>query len=84
MPEWTMDALDILRKTIKEKPLESIGHCLTQTLILICYSAKPHLGHHALVRMVGFRMTGFMLSGCGIRVFVLGIRVGWMGKSTSQ
>ena len=35
-------------------------------------SAKPLRGHHALVWMVGFRMAGFMLSGSGIRVFVLG------------
>ena len=41
-------------------------------LFLICYSAKSLLGHHALVWMVGFRMAGFMLSGSGIRVFVLG------------
>ena len=26
-------------------------------------SAKPLLGHHALVRVVGFWMAGFMLSG---------------------
>ena len=57
-------------------------------LFLLCCSAKPLLGHHALVWLLGFRMAGFMLSGSGIRVFVLGntygIRVGWMGKSTSQ
>ena len=36
------------------------------------FSAKPLLGHHALVWVVGFRMAGFMLSGSGIRVFVIG------------
>ena len=39
--------------------------------------------HQALVRMVGFRMAGFMLSGSGIRVFVLGnkgLRWGGWGK----
>ena len=35
-------------------------------------SAKPLLGHHALVWIVGFRMGGFVLSASGIRVFVLG------------
>ena len=44
------------------------------------------VGHHALVRVVGFRMAGFMLSGSGIRVFVLGnVELGlgaWVGKST--
>ena len=39
-------------------------------LILIVCSTKPLLGHHALVRVVGFRMAGFMLSGSGIRVCV--------------
>ena len=34
----------------------------------------------ALVRVVGFRMAGFMLSGSGIRVFVLGnVELGWGG-----
>ena len=41
-------------------------------LILMICSTKPLLGHHALVRVVGFRMAGFMLSGSGIRVCVLG------------
>ena len=41
-------------------------------LILMVYSARPLLGHHALVRVVGFRMAGFMLSGSGIRACVLG------------
>ena len=45
---------------------------MTQKLILICYSAKPLLGHYTLVWVVGFRTAGFMLSGSGIRVFVLG------------
>ena len=48
--------------------------------ILIRYSAKPLLEHHALVWMVGFRMAGFMLSGSGMRVFVLGnMGFGWGG-----
>ena len=54
---------------------------------MIHYTAKPLLGHHALVWMVGFRMAGFMLSESGIRVFVLGnMGLGWggWGKSTSQ
>ena len=45
---------------------------IAHTPSLLCCSAKPLLGHHALVWMVGFRMAGFMLSGSGIRVFVLG------------
>ena len=49
-------------------------------LILICYSAKPLQGHHALLWMVGFRMAGFVLSGSEIRVFVLGnMGLGWGG-----
>ena len=48
------------------------------TLFLIVCSTKPPLGHHALVRVVGFRMAGFMLSGSGIRVCVLGnVELGW-------
>jgi len=51
-----------------------------RNLHLNCFSAKPLLGHHALVRMVVFRMAGFMLSGSGIRVFVLGnVELGWDG-----
>ena len=47
-------------------------------LILICHSAIPLLGHHALVWMVGFRMAGFMLSGSGIKICVLGtVGLGW-------
>ena len=54
-------------------------------LFLLCCSAKPLLGHHALVWLLGFRMAGFMLSGSGIRVFVLGnMGLGWVGKSTNQ
>ncbi|KAK2194169.1 hypothetical protein NP493_2g18052 [Ridgeia piscesae] len=35
--------------------------------------------------MVGFRMAGFMLSGSGIRVFVLGnMRLGWGGWGKVQ
>ena len=30
------------------------------------------MGHRALVWFVGFRMAGFILSGSGLRVFVLG------------
>ena len=47
---------------------------------------NPHWGgHYALVWLVGFKMAGFMLSGTGIRMFVLGkweygIRVEWMGN----
>ena len=49
-------------------------------LNLNCLSAKPLLGHHALVKVVGFRMAGFMLSGSGIRVFVHGsVELGWGG-----
>ena len=49
-------------------------------MIVIRYSAKLLLGHHALVWMVGFRTAGFMLSGSGIRVFVLGsMGLGWGG-----
>ena len=37
-------------------------------------------GDHALVRVVGFMMAGFMLSGSGIRVFVHGnVELGWGG-----
>ena len=54
-------------------------------LILICYSARPLRGHHALVWMVGFRMAGFMLSESGIRVFVLGnMELGWGGWGKVQ
>ena len=50
------------------------------TLNLNCFSAKPLLGHHALVRVAGFRMAGFMLYGSGIRAFVLGnVELGWGG-----
>ena len=53
--------------------------------ILICYSARPLLEHHALVWMVGFSMAGFMLSGSGIRVFVLGsVGLGWGGWGKVQ
>ena len=49
-------------------------------LFRIRYSARLLLGHYALVWMVGFRMAGFMLSGSGIRVFVLGnMGLGWGG-----
>ncbi|KAK2186755.1 hypothetical protein NP493_190g05005 [Ridgeia piscesae] len=35
--------------------------------------------------MVGFRMAGFMLSGSGIRIFVLGnMRLGWGGWGKVQ
>ena len=52
---------------------------------LLCCSAKPLLGHHALVWLLGFRMAGFMLSGSGIRVFVLGnMRLGWGGWGKVQ
>ena len=48
------------------------------TLILIRCSAKPLQGHHTLVWMVSFGMAGFVLSGSGIRVFVLGnMGLGW-------
>ena len=41
---------------------------------------STHLGHHALVWMVGFRMTGFVLSGSGIRAIVFGnMRLWWGG-----
>ena len=55
--------------------------CLCETgrinQILNFYSAKPLLGHRALVWLVGFRMAGFMLSGNGIRVLGnLGLRSG--------
>ena len=54
-------------------------------LILIVCSTKPLLGHHALVRVVGFRMAGFMLSGSGIRVCVLGnVELGWGGWGKVQ
>ena len=52
---------------------------------LLCCSAKPLLGHHALVWLLGFRMAGFMLSGSGIRVFVLGnMGLGWGGWGKVQ
>ena len=55
----------------------------SQLLNLISFSAK--LLHHALVWMVGFRMAGFMLSGSGIRVFVLGnVELGWGGWGKVQ
>ena len=45
----------------------------------------PLLGHHVLVRVVGFRMAGFMLSGRGIRVYVLGNEeLGWGGWGKVQ
>ena len=45
---------------------------------LLCCSAKPLLGHHALVWLLGFRMAGYMLSGSGMRIFVLGnMGLGW-------
>ena len=54
-------------------------------LILMICSTKPLLGHHALVRVVGFRMAGFMLSGSGIRVCVLGnVELGWGGWGKVQ
>ena len=54
-------------------------------LILIVCSTKPLLGHHALVRVVGFRMAGFMLSGSGIRVCMLGnVELGWGGWGKVQ
>ena len=56
-----------------------------QVLFLLCCSAKPLLGHHALVWLLGFRMAGFMLSGSGIRVFVLGnMGLGWGGWGKVQ
>jgi len=37
------------------------------------------------VRVVGFRMAGFMLSGSGIRVYVLGnVELGWGGWGKVQ
>ena len=54
-------------------------------LFLLCCNAKPLLGHHALVWLLGFRMAGFMLSGSGIRVFVLGnMGLGWGGWGKVQ
>ena len=48
-------------------------------------NARPLLGHHALVRVVGFRMAGFMLSGSGIRACVLGnVELGWGGWGKVQ
>ena len=50
---------------------------------LLCCSAKPL--HHALVWLLGFRMAGFMLSGSGIREFVLGnMGLGWGGWGKIQ
>ena len=58
---------------------------LTSSVFLIVCSTKPLLGHHALVRVVGFRMAGFMLSGSGIRVCVLGnVELGWGGWGKVQ
>ena len=47
---------------------------LQKTTHKIFCSAKPilGLGHHELVWLVGSRMAGFVLSGSGIIVFVLG------------
>ena len=42
------------------------------SLIFICGSANLLLGHRALVLLVGFNVAGSMLSGSGMRVFVLG------------
>ena len=51
---------------------------LGSELFLMVCSTKPLLGYHPLVRVVGFRMAGFMLSGSGIRVCVLGnVELGW-------
>ena len=56
------------------------GYFSVKSKILICYSAKHLLGHHALVLVVGFRMTGFVLSGSEMRAFVLGnMGLGWGG-----
>jgi len=50
------------------------------SLIFICDSSKLLLGHRALVWLVGFKVVGSMLSGSGMRVFVLGnLRLGWSG-----
>ena len=58
------------------------GKCVT---FLLCCSAKPLLGHHALVWLLGFRMAALMLSGSGIRVFVLGnMGLGWGGWGKVQ
>ena len=56
-----------------------------EAVILMVYSARPLLGHHALVRVVGFRMAGFTLSGSGIRACVLGnVELGWGGWGKVQ
>ena len=64
---------------------ETRGRSVFLILILMVCSTKPLLGHHALVRVVGFRMAGFMLSGSGIRVCVLGnVELGWGGWGKVQ
>ena len=84
------DGNDVAVSRLVIGPRYTFGHVTVHRLciFLIGYSAKPLLGHHALVWMVGFRMAGFKVSGSGIRVFVLGSMGfwgwGWMGKSTSQ
>ena len=60
------------------------GECQASSRILIRYSARTR-GRHALVWMVSFRMAGFMLSGSGIRVYVLGnMELGWGGWKKVQ
>ena len=56
---------------------EGIKNFLELFLVLF-----PHywlLGHDALMWLVGFRMAGFVLSGSGIRVIVLGNMGLWSG-----
>ena len=65
---------------LRTGPLRMRYRVCSGFLILI-----PLLGHHALVWMVGFRMAGFMLSGSGIRVFVLeNMGLGWGGWGKVQ
>ena len=62
------------------KNIEADEKAVNYMCLLICYSATPRMGYHALVWMVGFRMAGFMFSGSGIRVFVFGnMGLGWGG-----
>ena len=65
---------------------EHLNYCVCTSYSDYVVVQNPYWGgHHALVWLVGFKMAGFMLSGTGIRMFVLGkwdygIRVEWMEK----
>ena len=56
---------------------------LSVTLILMVCSTKPLLGHHALVRVVGFSWLHVIWKwNKSMCAWECGIRMGWVGKST--